>query len=220
VADDHESPSTAAVAGLASEVETMRSTITRLQGLGKDVGQLSRLVRELTDQVDALSRKSVPVKAPTWLDLAENKRGATLVLRDLVEWLGMVFLRYPDAEQSLPECWLWHPAVVEELLWLRHAWQAAYRDEGATVQLAGDWHDRYRPGVIRRIKHTAQTCSLDKHAPYDRGGQDDAPPVVPLASALEQIADWWAANRAGAAPEPTAEQLDHMRELGWGGGRR
>ena len=58
-----------------------------------------------------------------------------------------MFLRYPDGVAVLPECWLWHPDVVEELLWLMHAWRAAYEGRGASVQLAGDWHDRQRPGV-------------------------------------------------------------------------
>jgi hypothetical protein len=32
--------------------------------------------------------------------------------------LHTIFLRYPDGAGALPECWLYHPDVVEELTWL------------------------------------------------------------------------------------------------------
>jgi hypothetical protein len=76
-----------------------------------------------------------------------------------------------------------------------------YRDENAPVSLAGDWHDRYRPGVIRRINALAGRCSLENHQP-----RDDQPlpggPVVPVTGAAEQIATWWATSRTDPPPEP------------------
>jgi hypothetical protein len=96
---------------------------------------------------------------------------------------------------------LWHPDVIEELLCLMQAWLAAYRDDKAAVTLAGDWHDRYRPGVVRRITTTAGRCSLENHQP--REGQSlPGGPVVPVAGAAEQIATWWATARTNPAPEP------------------
>ena len=76
----------------------------------------------------------------------------------------VVYLRYPDGADHLPECWAWHPDVVEELLWLMHAWAAAYQGPQAWVALVGDWHDRQRPGVVRRIKTTAGIV-LDREPP-------------------------------------------------------
>jgi len=173
----------------------------------------------LANQVDALARRSVPVAAPSWIALPDELDAAAGILGELVDWLGAVFLRYPDAEAALPECWLWHPGVVEELLWLMFAWRAAYAADGGTAHLAGDWHDRYRPGVTRRIKRTADTCSLDRHcASGDRSHGSPAP--VPLADALEPIARWWANGRGEEPPEPTDEQLEAARKLSWGGGRR
>ena len=84
------------------------------------------------------------------------------MLTRLAQWVAGVYLRYPDAR--LPDCWLWHPEVVEELLWLHQAWLAAYA-EGARVTAAADWHDRYRPGVLARIKSSADMCALDDHQP-------------------------------------------------------
>lgn len=217
MARDHDCQT--AIAGLASELELVRGTVSRLEGLSTDVSQLSRLVRELANQVDALARRSAPVAAPSWMGLPDDLDAALGVLGELVDWLNAVFLRYPDAEAALPECWLWHPGVVEELLWLMYAWRSAYAADSGTVQVAGDWHDRYRPGVIRRIKRTTDTCSLDRHgASGDR--TDGGPVTVPLADALDQIARWWAEHRHESPPTPTDEQLDEARGLSWGGGRR
>jgi len=57
--------------------------------------------------------------------------------------MGAMYLRYPDAAATLPDCWLWHPDLVEELLWLSHAWTAAYQGPDASVALAGDWQTAF-----------------------------------------------------------------------------
>ena len=88
----------------------------------------------------------------SWLDADLDPHDPSVaedILTRLAQWVAGVYLRYPDAR--LPDCWLWHPEVVEELLWLHQAWLAAYA-EGARVTAAADWHDRYRPGVVARIK--------------------------------------------------------------------
>ena len=55
------------------------------------------------------------------------------MLTDLTRWLDDIYLRYADAARTLPECWLWHPEVVEELIWLMHAWLAAYQGDDAVA---------------------------------------------------------------------------------------
>jgi hypothetical protein len=199
----------AAVAGLAREVEALRRSVEPLKGLSGQVEDLARVVTELAERVASHTRKTngSKVAALSWLDLPEDMQTAHQVLAELVGWLPEVYLRYADAARSFPDCWLWHPDVVEELLWLMATWQAAYRGEGATVAAAGDWHDRYRPGVVRRIKATAGTCSPENHLPRaDR--PSGARPVVPLADALGEIAGWWAQHRADQPPHPTQHHLD------------
>jgi hypothetical protein len=196
----------AAVAGLAREVEGLRRGVEPLQGLSGQVEDLARVVTELAERVATSTRRARPGGAPSWLDLPADLDLAQSVLADLVEWLSDVYLRYADAARSFPDCWLWHPDVVEELLWLMAAWTAAYRAEAATVALAGDWHDRYRPGVVRRIKASAGTCSVENHLPRgDRPG--GARPVVPIAEAMAPIAAWWAQHRPDTPPVPTGDQL-------------
>ncbi|GAA3435628.1 hypothetical protein [Kutzneria kofuensis] len=216
---EQEFATAASVAGLAREVEALRRIVQPMHGLAAQVEDLARVVGELAEQVQAKIRRPKPTPAPSWLDMPQDFAAANGLLRDLSEWMGEVYLRYADAAKGLPDCWLWHPDVVEELLWLMASWCLAYRAEDATVNRAGDWHDRYRPGVVRRIKQIVGTCSLENHLP--RGAQQQSQPVVPVAEAMEPIAAWWAMRRGEPAPEPSERNLEQASTRhGWGGGRR
>jgi hypothetical protein len=197
--------SAAAVAGLARELEALRRAVEPLRGLPERVEQLVGLLAELAEAT-AADGPPPPARTPSWLDLPADAEPADAagLLDQLVDWMRGIFLRYTDAARALPDCWLWHPDVVEELVWLRTAWWAAYRMESGTVQLAADWHDRHRPGVVRRIRDYAGTCSLETHLP---GAERHSAAAVPLADAVPAIADWWALGRDQPPPAPTAEQL-------------
>lgn len=211
--------SASAVAGLAREVEALRRAVEPVTALSRQIDDLARVVQEVAER-QAASGPSTE-GAPSWLDLPADIGTVRTVLTDLTGWMHDVYLRYADAAHHLPECWLWHPDVVEELLWLMYAWLAAYRDEKATVARAGDWHDRYRPGVVRRIKALAGNCSLENHQP--RGSRYAATPAVPLGEALAPIAEWWATERDHTPPEPDDDQLAAAaaaQRQTRGGGRR
>ena len=200
---DHEPTyaTTTALAGLASEVESVRRRMEPLHGLPARMEQLVTMVERLSDELEDFLSRSGPAAIPSWLMLPTNTATVQTVLEDLTAWLDAVFLRYPDATTALPDCWLWHPDVVEELLWCQHAWLAAYQGPAASVALAGDWHDRYRPGVVRRITHSAGRCSLENHvSPPD-------PAATPLAEATDAITTWWSENRDQPAPPPTEQQF-------------
>jgi hypothetical protein len=190
-----------AVAALARQLDRLESKvdgldIDRLRG---DLRGLAITVAELADgMAEAEVRSDEP--APSWLWPADplSRDEVESTLAQLVRWLRRVHLRYADA--ALPECWLWHPDVVEELVWLRGAWQAAYHGPMASAQRAGDWHDRLRPGVVRRIKACASSCSLREHL------DPSAMFAVPAADAVPAIAAWWV-DPAGPAPVPTGEQV-------------
>lgn len=192
----------AAVAGIASEVEQLRRQIEPLHKLPDRVEQLGELCEQLTEQV----RTHVPQKQTTeirsWLMLPADAEAAGEVLAEVVTWLQAVLLRYRDAADALPDCWAWHPDVIEELLWLMDAWLAAYQGENASVALVADWHDRYRPNVVKRIRTHVGNCSLENHT------SPAGPAPVPTADAVETIAEWWGEHRDEPAPAPTDEQLD------------
>lgn len=203
-----------AVAGLAREVAGLRrrleETTSTTEALPAEIDvvaaridDVARTVSQLADVVAATPPRASPSPAPSWLAAPADPAAVHRVLSSLCAWLGRVFLRYPDGAAALPECWLWHPEVVEELLWLQFAWSQAYEGQGASVSLAGDWHDRQRPGVVRRFRSSVAGCSREKH--QERPGWSNAPATAPVVHGLEavgSIADWWARRREAAPPEP------------------
>jgi hypothetical protein len=198
--DGPESPNRA-VAGLAREIDGLRRQIG---GLPERVDTLSKLLAELGETVAALNARKPPTPAPSWLLAPTDPENTGRLLDELAGWLAQVYLRYPDAVESFPDCWCWHPHVVEELLWLMHAWAAAYQGPAASVALAGDWHDRQRPGVVRRIKATVGVCSRENHQTRPGWPSDHitGAPVVPSEDQLDRIGRWWASAREEPAPEP------------------
>lgn len=199
---DPEVASAAAVAGLASEVEALRRAVDPVPGR---IADLARLTADLSAQLRDLTVAPKPRAMPSWLVAPEDLEATRALLTELDAWVGMVFLRYGDTAVALPECWLWHPDIVEELLWLMHSWLAAYQGEKASVALVGDWHDRYRPGVVRRVKALAGSCSLEVH--LDRPDRPRSTFVPRRPDAVDVIAAWWADARGSRGPEPTAEHL-------------
>lgn len=176
------------------------------------VGELDERVRALTGAVADLARAGgSPAEGeagavshpPSWL-LVGDREAAGALLGDLVEWLGAVYLRYPDAH--LPSCWLWHPAAVEELWVLRGAHRDAFGGPQPAWAKASDWHDRQRPGVVKRLSPLG-ACALSEHRPD--GAQDKKPEAAPLAGHIDAIADAW--TTTGMPPVPSEEQRAHAQ---------
>ena len=190
-----------AVAGLAREVEAMRRAMRQVP----TTGDLARLAAMQSPSV----RRPEPEAAPSWLTLPAGVTNARAVVSDLTSWLADVYLRYADAARDFPECWLWHPEIVEELVWLMYAWLAAYRDDDASVRAVGDWHDRLRPGVVRRIHSYAKTCSLENHLPGRprATGTPHVPVIDSDPAAAEAITAWWSQHRDQPGPTPTRDQM-------------
>jgi hypothetical protein len=82
----------------------------------------------------------------------------------------------------------------------------------------GDWHDRQRPGVVRRIRAVAGTCSLEAHQPG--GDRHRGPEPVPLAEAIHGIGQWWATGRDAMAPAPDEGDIAAAAALRAPRGRR
>jgi hypothetical protein len=197
-----------AVAGLARELEEVGRLVKRLAELPERVTELGDVVAHLADELAAHPKATRPVGPPSWLALPPEGQPSAM-LSDLVDWMARVYLRFPDGAQHLPECWLWHPDVIEELTWLRLAWALVYHPALGTPLLVGDWHDRYRPGVVRRIRERAGTCSLECHRDEGAGSA----PVVPLAEAVDLIAAWWGGCRQASAPAPRDEHVAAAHRL-------
>jgi hypothetical protein len=204
------------VMALARELEALRLRLEPLDGLDEKLAELADMVAALANEVAARDPRSTAAGALSWLDLPDGSDGGEPLEADSVErlmaalvmWVDRVYLRYADAARHFPECWLWHPDVLEELTWLQHAWQCAYQDEHAAPGRAWDWHDRYRPGVVRRIRDLAGRCSLDKHTHRETG----AAPTATGVGELPWLAAWWAGNRHTAPPAPSDAVLAQARQ--------
>jgi hypothetical protein len=211
--DGEECAGLVSVTALARTVQALEHRLADLAPVAKRVDELGAMLTRLAQQVTATKGNGGPsMVAPSWLDLgtqpgpSDPRTDAEDILTMLGGWIAGIYLRYSDAR--LPDCWLWHPDVVEELLWLHAAWIAAY-DPDAPVAAVGDWHDRQRPGVAARIKSYAGLCSLEAHLP---GQERHVPaPSAQTGDAVPVIAAWWATSRDQPAPAPTSEQIESAR---------
>lgn len=166
------------------------------------------LLRGLAVDVKALVAKA-PAKTPppaSWL-LTSHPDALAELLADLVVWLRDVYLWYPGA--VLPSCWMWHPACIEELAWLRQYHAEAYHPSGKSVAKAAEFHERFLPGVLHRLAAGPYAdCDLTRHVP----GEDRArtePDNAPLHDDTHQIATAWMDQ---TIPEPTTRDLDEAHE--------
>lgn len=126
---------------------------------GGDLAQLHKAVIDLAEDINNLAAglAAADFRPPCWVDLTQEE--AVDAWRELYEWLRDVLLaRYPITEEQIPPCWYLHPAAVEELSWLHTAWCAAYRNTKASPTAAGEWHDRWLPGVLRRVGDDWASC--------------------------------------------------------------
>jgi hypothetical protein len=207
-AETEDCPAAVSQAGLARNLEALEHRVAEFTPVSKQLDELAATVDKLAQRAlgAETANSDAPSKvAPSWLDTDGGRKGQLVahdILDKLTTWIAGVYLRYSDAK--LPDCWLWHPDVVEELLWLHAAWLAAY-DRAASVSAAGDWHERSRPGVVARVKTYAGMCSLEAHLP---GKERHRPgPTTPAEDAVPTIAAWWATHREQPGPEPTPEQI-------------
>lgn len=59
----------------------------------------------------------------------------------------------------VPVCWDSHRDVVIELGWLAQEWMRAYRVGDGDLHAAAEWHTRYLPAAIERIRRTSTACA-------------------------------------------------------------
>lgn len=196
------------VVGLVREVEALRKAVRKVAGCPGKVEQLAATLAQALDEWAANGR-SERVRPVSWIAdpaVKSDSAAAARALGELADWVGRVYLRYPIAARELPDCWLWHVDMVEELAWLQQAWEHAYGQDSGSISAAADWHDRYRPGVAARIRAANYaSCSLENHLDPDR---PSAAVVVPGAGSVEAVARWWSTGRDDTQPPlPTPAEL-------------
>lgn len=175
------------------------------RSFGQELERVNRRVTDLDDLLATLARDVTAINETledakgqatvSWLMLADPV-AAVAVLGDLAVWCEEVYLRYDDA--ALPACWLWHAGLVEELLTLRQGHADAFHSKSRSAAKALDWHERYRPGVVKRLLETVRDCDLSKHEP------PALPRPTPLKLTIERAA---VAHAQGLTITPTSDEI-------------
>lgn len=81
-----------------------------------------------------------------------SERQRRKILAQLFDWIGWYNQTYPGVEEHvIPPCWFRHTAVVQELLAVFVAWQAAYCGLEDPDDAPAYWHERILHPVIARL---------------------------------------------------------------------
>lgn len=143
-------------------------------GAGQD--DVQRGVASLQEQISGVYNQLAVLTAEaqeaepdetTLVDWSSLTRAEALREWDrLYLWLDTLLVpTYEITVTQLRPCWTHHPAVREELSWLRVCWAQAYRRAGSSGAAAGEWHARWLPNALDRVeKHFERRgCTLGKH---------------------------------------------------------
>ena len=161
------SPAVAALAvrvdGLRRRIETLATKVDDLTSTQQEHATVLDGIAELRHQVEQilaiLDNDDEPAPAEWfWLTMTDQKRDERL--SELSDWVETVLrTQYPDylADQIRP-CWPNHPEARWELTWLYQLWTLAYLTRRPAPKDAADWHDRWSPGVIRRLSQIMRRC--------------------------------------------------------------
>jgi hypothetical protein len=169
---------------LAPRVGALHQLVT--EELGRLRSDLDVLLAERSERHET---KNPPVD---WATLTEEQAAAQWPV--LARWVGEVLVpRYELTRDQLPDCWALHPPVVAELSWLRTAYVQAYLSR-SPPQVSADWHTRWRPAVLSRIRELIKPdeCTPGRHSP--RRGLPLAVDAAKGALPRMQLAEpqyWW-----------------------------
>ena len=161
------SPSVAALAvqvsGLRRDVEALAARVDVLTRTQEEHAVVLEGITELRGQVEqilALVSEDDNASPSGWFWLTMDEQAREEKFGELFDWVETVLrTQYPDylADQIRP-CWPNHPEARWELAWLYQLWSAAYLVKRPAPKDAADWHDRWSPGVVRRLAAVMSRC--------------------------------------------------------------
>jgi hypothetical protein len=161
------SPSVAALAvqvsGLRRDVEALTARVDVLTRTQEEHAVVLEGITELRGQVEkilALVSEDDQASSSGWFWLTMDEHAREEKFSELFDWVEAVLrAQYPDyvAEQIKP-CWSNHPEAKWELAWLYQLWSVAFLAKHPDAKAAADWHDRWCPGVLRRLGAAMSRC--------------------------------------------------------------
>jgi hypothetical protein len=161
------SPAVAALAvrvdGLRRRTETLATKIDTLTSTQQEHATVLDGITELRHQVEQILAILGNDDEPSpgawfWLTMTDQKRDERL--SELSDWVNTVLrTQYPGyLTGQIRPCWPNHPEARWELTWLYQLWTRAYLTRRPAPKDAADWHDRWTPGVIRRLSQIMRQC--------------------------------------------------------------
>jgi hypothetical protein len=157
------------VAALAIEVSALRHDVASLTTQAAELTRTQHKHAAAVDSIPELRRQAEKIlalltddqDAPAgWFWLTMDRQAREDKLGELSDWVDAVLrAQYPGylAEQIRP-CWANHPEALWELTWLYLLWCRAYLTKRPAPKDAADWHDRWAPGVLRRLGQVMDRC--------------------------------------------------------------
>ena len=209
------------IAALKDEIERrFNAQAGDVAELRRESGQAARASTRalalITDVAERLGDEQAEPEErvlPVNLLMAADGNAVAEVLEELRAWLRAVYIRYEGSgDQPAPvlsDCWAWHPGAVTELHTLYRVWLAAFEGPRASDQAVADWHDRYRPGTVRRVNASLADCRPEKHVDQMRY----RPRGVYGDEMLGELAEWMVTGDYGqlAPPSPTPAMVADSR---------
>jgi len=138
-------------AGLLAAGDIRRRVSRLTADLGKLASQVEAQAATLANALAAGPR----AQAPTWVGLSSEDHGTQLA--ELTQWVdGMLRPSYPDSAPAA--CWPHHWQAIWELSTLAAEWRRIYQRPAPDLAGALDFHDRWLPGVARRLAAIQADC--------------------------------------------------------------
>lgn len=126
----------------------MSEEAARLDELEKTVEALLAHVEALTQAVAGDQPETSRTEVPPWT--GPLPEGDTLA--DWVHWFNRSGYVPAQSRDHIPTCWAEHPGLMAELHTLWHCWLNAFVNPDAEAEAAQNWHDRWLPGTLNRIR--------------------------------------------------------------------
>ena len=142
------------IARLVTQVTGHRGRLTALEQRADAADkQIERLTE---DMVKALTTRKGP-EIIAWHELDPPQYAAHLA--DLAAWLEAFLAAYPSAAASVRPCWQDHKDAVTELGLIWCEFTRIYAAERPSLDEALVFHDRWLPGVLKRVQQITAQCA-------------------------------------------------------------
>ena len=161
------------VARLVTQATAHRGRLTTLE---QRADAIDHRIECLTEEMArALTVRKGP-EVIAWHELDPSQYAAHLA--DLAAWMDTFLAAYPSAAAAVRPCWKDHKDAVTELGLIWCEFTRIYTAERPSLDEALVFHDRWLPGVLKRVQQItarcATGCALIRPAWGDMYGRTDA----------------------------------------------